>query len=198
MLKRSKYKKLQIGKKRYCQASQDSSAIFLLIGLVLVSSLVTIKNNSHIIYNKFLIGKHFSFGDLRYDSISEELELDNNKQSLRVGSIDELKNTDFTKIDNYASSVHYDGTSVFELASLLSRYTKTEAEKARIIYSWITYNITYDVSTYLSGNYGDLSSQETLKTRKGVCSGFANLYKAFAKAIGLDVVVVDGYAKRMF
>lgn len=196
MLKRNKYKKLKIGKKKYYQASQNRSAVFLLIGLIFISTLINLLKNSQFIYNKLPISNHFSFNDLGYDYISEKLEVDNNnKQSLRVGSINELKNTDFAKIDNYASSVHYNGTSVFELASLLSHYTKSEAEKARIIYSWITHNISYDVSNYLSGNYGNGSPQETLKTRKGLCSGFANLYKSLAKAMGLDVVVIDGYAK---
>jgi transglutaminase/protease-like cytokinesis protein 3 len=196
MFKRSKHKKLKNSKKKYRQASQDNSATFLLIGLVFISTLITLKSNGRFIYNKTPIYNHLPLSKSDYNSIQEILEVDdNNKQPLRVGSIDELKNTDFTKIDNYASSVRYEGTSVFELASLLSRYTKTEAEKARIIYSWITYNITYDVSAYLSGNYGDLSPQEILKTRKSVCSGFANLYQALAKAMELDVVVVDGYAK---
>ncbi|PSM48468.1 hypothetical protein C7Y66_14235 [Chroococcidiopsis sp. CCALA 051] len=196
MLKRSKSKQLKIAQKKYYRTSQSSSAFFLLIGLIFVSTIVTLKNNSQFTYNKSKIDELFSFDNLDRNSISKKMEVDNNhKQILKVGSIDELKNTDFNRIDNYASSVRYDGTSVFELASLLSPYTKTEAEKARIIYSWITYNIAYDVSAYLSGNYGDLSPPEILKTRKGVCSGFANLYEALAKAMGLDVAVVDGYAK---
>ena len=196
MLKRSKHKKWRSGTTKYSRTSQDNSAIFLLVGLIFTSALIALNNKPQFITNKLPIKTPSHIINLDSDYSQKTLEVDNNdNQSIIIGSVDELKNTDFNKIDNYASSVRYNGTSVFELASLLSRYTKTEAEKARIIYSWITYNITYDVSAFLSGDYRNLNTQEILKTRTGVCSGFASLYKDLAKAMGLDVVVVDGYAK---
>ena len=196
MLKGSKHKKWRSGKNKYSRTSKNNSASFLLIGLIFTSALIALNNKSQVIPNKLPIQTPFHVVNLDSDYSQKTLEVDNNdNQSIIIGSVDDLKSTDFNKIDNYASSVHYNGISVFELASLLSRYTKTEAEKARIIYSWITYNITYDVSAFLSGDYRNLNTQEILKTRTGVCSGFASLYKDLAKAMGLDVVVVDGYAK---
>lgn len=197
MLRKRKYRKLKFNKKKYYQTHKNKSNTILILGLIFISALISLKNNPKFIYT-LQKNNYSNPSSLDYKSIQEIWETDNNnrnKQSIAIGSINEFKNINFTKIDNYASSIRYHGTSVLKLASLLSSYPKTEAEKARIIYSWIAYNISYDVPAYLSGNYGDLSPEGVLKTRKGVCSGYADLYKALAKAMGLDVVVVEGYAK---
>ncbi len=102
---------------------------------------------------------------------------------------------DFALTDKRGASLNYNGVSVTQLASLLSQYASTEAEKARIIYSWISYHIDYDVPAYLSGQYGDVTPEGVLRSRKGVCSGYATLYKALANAMGLEAVIISGYAK---
>ena len=166
--------------------------MFLILGLISVSALIALKNNSHYAYNQLPRDAYSNSSNLNYKFSSKILTKDN--EFILPGS-DEFKNVDFSKIDNYASSIRYDGTSVSELASLLSHYAVTEAEKARIIYSWIAYNVTYDLPAFYSGNYGDLSPQGVLKTRKGVCSGYADLYESLARAMGLDVAVIEGYSK---
>ncbi len=198
MVKERKHKEWQGKNKKSYQTSKDNSTVSLIVGLFLISALIAFKNNPQLIYTILPKDSYFSPGILEHKFSEKILSSDNNNennQSVIAGAAEEFRTTNFTKIDKYASSVRYDGTSIFELASLLSHYARTEAEKARIIYSWIAYNITYDVPAYLSGNYGDLSPQGVLKSRRGVCSGYANLYKALARAMGLDVVVVDGYAK---
>ncbi|WP_013322993.1 transglutaminase domain-containing protein [Gloeothece verrucosa] len=112
-----------------------------------------------------------------------------------AGSSQTVNALNYDTIDQSAFSISYDGSSVSELAAILSQYATTQAEKARIIYAWITHNIAYDVSAYFSGDYGDVSAQGVLKNRRGVCSGYANLYQALAKAMGLETVVIEGYAK---
>ena len=101
----------------------------------------------------------------------------------------------FDHIDRKAFSIKYTGKSVSELASILSQYATSEAEKARIIYTWVADNIAYDVKGFLSGYYGDLSPQGVLRKRTGVCTGHANLYQALAQQMGLKAVVLEGYAK---
>lgn len=196
MVKQRQHKQWKANKKRYSR-SQDNSTKFLIFGLLVLSTTIALKNNSQLPHRSLL--KDYSYNLSNLDEIRQKSSPTDNNDKNRdfaiAGSIDDFKDIDFTKIDNYASSVRYEGSSVSELASLLSRYATTEAEKARIIYSWIAYNITYDVPAYLSGNYGDLSPQGILKSRKGVCSGYANLYKALAVAMGLDAVTVEGYAK---
>ena len=191
MLNKHKYKKLKFNNKKH-QIFKGNFSTFLLTGLVSVSALIAFINNPQLKYTGASKNDYFSSTSLNYKARQGLLETE---KFIIAGSTDELKTTDFAKIDEHAFSIRYDGTSVWELASLLSPYAKTEAEKARIIYSWIAHNISYDVPALLSGNYGDLTPEGVLKTRKGVCSGYADLYKSLARAMGLDVTVIEGYSK---
>ena len=115
--------------------------------------------------------------------------------SIRVGNAENLQQYDYSSIDNFGASTRYNGTSIKELARILSSNAKTDLAKARMIYAWIAHHIAYDVSGYLSGNYGDVSPEGVLRSRKAVCSGYANLYKALAQKMGLESFVIEGYAK---
>ena len=115
-------------------------------------------------------------------------------QSLTVGAKTQLRDN-FTAIDSQAQILNYTGNSIQELAKLLTTQAPTEAEKARIIYSWLAYHIIYDVPAYESGNYGDVSPESVLRNRTTVCSGYANLYAALAQAMGLEAEVIVGYGK---
>ena len=198
MIGQRKHRQWKNKNKIFYQSPKNKSTLFLILEIAFWLALIslTIKNRQQFLQNNFVKQNYFHLDELKTKISSKISDIDSiNKTSVIAGSSNELKTTDFKTIDNYASAVHYEGNSVVELASLLSRYAKTEPEKARIIFSWIAYNIIYDVPAYLSGNYGDLSPEGVLQSRKGVCSGYANLYKALAKAMNLDVVVVEGYAK---
>lgn len=110
-----------------------------------------------------------------------------------------LQNQKFTGIDNKARSIQYTGNSVEELANILSSYATTEEEKARIIYTWITHNISYDVvalqNLFDRNIYPDVKVETVLTTRSTICSGYANLYQQLAQYMGLKSVIVIGYAK---
>ncbi|TVQ45098.1 MAG: hypothetical protein EA365_08490 [Gloeocapsa sp. DLM2.Bin57] len=98
-------------------------------------------------------------------------------------------------MDQQAKSIKYNGTSVSELARLLSAHATTDLEKARIIYTWLAVNIAYDVQGYYTGEYGDLTPEGVLKRRQAVCSGYANLYQALSQEMGLESFIISGYAK---
>ncbi|BFM41140.1 transglutaminase domain-containing protein [Synechocystis sp. LKSZ1] len=106
-----------------------------------------------------------------------------NPQSLNLSNAEQL--------DQFAQNLTYSGTSVSELAALLSPQARTDAEKARLAYSWITQHIGYDVTL----NRDDLSPEGVLQRRKTICGGYANLYQALAKEMGLQAVIIEGYAK---
>ncbi len=99
-------------------------------------------------------------------------------------------------IDQYALAAPDSAEqSIKALASYLGSSAQDDFEKARAIYRWITGNIAYDFAGYLSKNYGDQSADAVLKRRTGVCSGYANLFQALGKAMGLQVEVVEGWSK---
>ena len=68
-------------------------------------------------------------------------------------------------------------TSVKMLAAYLVKPARNEHEKVRAIFRWVTENIAYDTDGYFSGQYGDLSPDGVLKSRRAVCDGYAALFK---------------------
>ena len=118
---------------------------------------------------------------------------------IQPGDSVKLARQDFSEIDFIAQKLNYSGSSVTELAELLSRNAVTESDKARIIYAWITQHITYDIAAYneaiANDKYPDVSPTKVLRDRTTICSGYSNLYQALAERMGLDGAIVIGYAK---
>lgn len=183
------YHEWQNKRRRKSKKRQANTAGFWLLSLVLLSGYVYYSSEQQF-FSSELINKLIT----QPKNFSQEW-LKSSFADFKPGTANQLKNINYKEIDARASSLQYDGTSVKELAALLSSSATTEAEKARIIYSWIAFNIAYDAPGYFSGDYGDLSPEGVLKTRQAVCSGYADLYKALANAMGLDAVVIEGYAK---
>ncbi len=148
------YQQWQSKNKKPPKAPKANFSVILILGFIFISASLSLKTNFTFIHN--ILSKNIPFSPVSLDAIRHKIFEDDgntkNKDSITIGSLSDFKHTNFTKIDNYASSIRYEGNSVFELASLLSRSANTKAEKARIIYSWIAYNIAYDLPAYLSGN----------------------------------------------
>jgi len=102
----------------------------------------------------------------------------------------------FAEIDKHALSVPKSAlSSVEELAAYLIEPAKTDLEKVRSIFIWITDNIAYDTNAYFSGRYGDLSAAGVLKSGKSICSGYSALFQSLCNSADLEVVTITGYAK---
>lgn len=131
-------------------------------------------------------------------SLSEELVTEINEPII-IGDDAQVFEGDFTSIDQQAQKIVYSGNSVAELAQLLNQYATTDLEKARLIYSWITHNISYDVEAlnnlFNNNIYPDVSTHNVLINRSTICSGYANLYQQLAEKMGLKSIVILGYAK---
>jgi hypothetical protein len=104
--------------------------------------------------------------------------------------------TDYAKIDKQSASVPKNLKTAEEIAGYLTRNLTTPAEKSRAIYFWISNNIRYDMSLVYS-NKSVSSTQElvdeALKTRKGVCANYAELFKACCASVGVKSYVITGY-----
>lgn len=86
--------------------------------------------------------------------------------------------------------------SIDALAEYLTKPAKTDREKARAIFRWLTDRVAYNADDFLAGRPpGDNSAGAVLKTRKSVCAGYAALFEALARKAGLEVVTVPGSAK---
>ncbi len=102
---------------------------------------------------------------------------------------------DFKKLDEIAFNFPDKYKSVEALTEALVSHANNEIQKTRIIYSWVAGHIKYDDKSYNSGKFGDLTAAGVLKSRKAVCTGYANLFKEMCDVAGLEAVKVTGYAK---
>jgi hypothetical protein len=85
--------------------------------------------------------------------------------------------------------------SIEDIAFYINRSARTDLEKARAVYVWMTDNVSYDDESFNSGDFGDNSAENVLRTRLAVCAGFANLFTEIAIKTGIEAVTVSGYAK---
>ena len=85
--------------------------------------------------------------------------------------------------------------SIDDIAEYIYRSARTDLEKARAVYVWMTDNISYNDDDFNSGNFGDNSAENVLRTRTAVCAGFADLFKEIAVKTGIEAITIIGYAK---
>ena len=102
---------------------------------------------------------------------------------------------DHRRIDAYAlaAPASVEG-SVEQLARYLDRGARTQEEKARAIYRWLTDRIAYDEEGFRSGHAAQ-DSGSALSQRKAVCAGFSALYLELANKMGLQAERVTGLSK---
>ena len=81
-------------------------------------------------------------------------------------------------------------TQTEELADEICADSDTDAEKVQAIYNWMIVNFEYDYDYQTILQYFDV--RRTLRTRKGVCYDFANLFAALCRSQNIPCYVVDG------
>ncbi|MFC1952614.1 transglutaminase domain-containing protein [Chloroflexota bacterium] len=117
-------------------------------------------------------------------------------QAIIPGSASTIDKSAFQALDQYAvGTPELVAISVDSLAAYLVQPAKNGFEKTRVIYRWITHNISYDFSAYLTGNYRSTNADNVLISRSSICAGYSGLFYALAKSAGLEVVTINGWAK---
>jgi len=112
------------------------------------------------------------------------------------GSTLNIDRSAFPAIDQHALGTPDSlAKSIDSLAAYLVQPAKNDLEKARAIYRWITQNISYDFSAYLTKNYSSTKARDVLVSRSSVCQGYSSLFNALADSAGLEVVTISGWAK---
>jgi transglutaminase/protease-like cytokinesis protein 3 len=119
---------------------------------------------------------------------------------------------DFSTIDRYAAMT--DATTVDALTFKLTASYKTDLEKVRAIFRWITEHIEYNTTVLAKTRKTAMVSYEepddtsavlkpltervaqiVLQKRKSVCEGYAKLFKSLCDHAGIRSEVICGYAK---
>ncbi|MFI2742490.1 transglutaminase domain-containing protein [Zhouia sp. PK063] len=93
---------------------------------------------------------------------------------------------------------------IWELTNYAKDNFKANEQIARFFYYWIGSNIKYDSNTLQGRKNGSISDEEVKKNqnvfnvfnnRKGICEGYANLFKWFMDQFDIETVVIIGYIR---
>lgn len=90
-------------------------------------------------------------------------------------------------------------TTTNGIARYINSNFKTETEKIRAVFYWTTTNISYDVPNMFEPNQLDSPQEKiekTLKSRKGVCIHYAEIFKDIANKLGLKTYIISGYTRQ--
>ena len=105
---------------------------------------------------------------------------------------------DYHRADSVALAVPARvGESVDSIALYLGRDLTSNEERARAIFRWVTENIDYDAGAFYGSRLGiPLQTPEAvLRRRRAVCDGYAALVWALGHELGLEVTIIEGWAK---
>ncbi|MEL1239609.1 transglutaminase domain-containing protein [Flavobacterium flavipallidum] len=85
------------------------------------------------------------------------------------------------------------------IAKFISDNFKTDSDKIRAVFYWTTINISYDVPNMFVPNQLESPQEKiekTLKTRKGVCIHYAEVFNDISNKIGIKSRIIEGYTKQ--
>jgi len=85
--------------------------------------------------------------------------------------------------------------SVERLVSYLTNGAKSDTEKARAIFRWITANIAFDASAMRTTNPLKVDVERILREKRTVCMGYSEIFYILGRAAGLEVERIQGFAK---
>ncbi|MBP6024110.1 transglutaminase domain-containing protein [Ferruginibacter sp.] len=103
---------------------------------------------------------------------------------------------DFKAIDEFVKKLGtLDSMNMGTISNLLTKNYEDKTDKARAIFDWIAYNISYDYKVARSGGTEKNSSTEVLLYRKGTSAGYANLFQDMCSSAGIRCLTVDGFVK---
>lgn len=112
-----------------------------------------------------------------------------------------IAQSDFTDIDNRAKNIGFSPKN--ELAKNITTGFKTDIEKIRALYIWVTENISYDFELleneelqtefYISE---ENVIDKTLERKKAICSGYSLLFKKLCTDLGIECETVGGFSKQ--
>nr|WP_319564375.1 transglutaminase domain-containing protein [uncultured Rhodoferax sp.] len=113
-----------------------------------------------------------------------------------VGPVQVLSSNQRAAIDTYTDAAPTSITqSVAALAAYLSGVGPDDLSRARALYRWVTKNINYDVEGLRSGKPGNQNPDAVLQRRLAVCEGYVRLGESIGRAMGLDILGINGWSK---
>jgi hypothetical protein len=107
----------------------------------------------------------------------------------------------YDEIDKSFGTISTMSSNAAILANLLKSITKdivSDKMKAHALFKWITLNISYDTESVDKGLYSHKQNPiDVVNNKKGVCSGFSNLYKQLCIESDVECKVISGITKKV-
>ncbi|HBE19286.1 MAG TPA: hypothetical protein DEG17_20795 [Cyanobacteria bacterium UBA11149] len=82
--------------------------------------------------------------------------------------------------------------SIKSVAEYIDKKEPNPYLKIKALHDYVISRVTYDLDVLKTGRRPRQDAQTVFLTHKGVCEGYANLFKALGQAIGIDVVYILG------
>jgi hypothetical protein len=86
-------------------------------------------------------------------------------------------------------------TSLERVAAYVREREASPYQRIKALHDWLADRIAYDAEALADGRIPPQRAASVFSDRKGVCAGYANLFKAMAQVTGDEVVVVVGDAR---
>ncbi|KAI5783033.1 hypothetical protein FPQ18DRAFT_358681 [Pyronema domesticum] len=106
-----------------------------------------------------------------------------------------LRHRDFSAADAHAAYNH-PKTNLQDLAYSLTSPFPSATDKARVIFTYLHYNVAYDWAGFKGHTKkGPQDAMSVLRSGLSVCQGYAELFLALAQHSGLEAALVTGHGK---
>lgn len=106
------------------------------------------------------------------------------------------RNADFRIVDNYVKSLGaLDTLNAGTISYIVTKKFPDNQDKARAIFDWIAYNISFDCKGAKKNGNEKTNSDDVLKLRKTNASGYSALFQDMCSAVKIRCLTVDGYLK---
>jgi transglutaminase/protease-like cytokinesis protein 3 len=105
-------------------------------------------------------------------------------------------NGDYKIVDDYVKSLgSLDTLNMGTISYIVTKKFSSNTDKARAIFDWIAYNISFDCKAARNNGNEKMSSDVVLKTRKANANGYASLFQDMCSVVKIRCLTVDGYVK---
>lgn len=91
-------------------------------------------------------------------------------------------------------SIRSEDAAVISIAQQLTANSANDYDKAAALHDWVCSYLYYDEDGLSSDITIPYQATEVIKNQKAVCLGFATLYAALCRSLGIPCNVVSGYA----
>jgi len=115
-------------------------------------------------------------------------------------SLKAQKNNEYSVIDKAMVQIPDSLTKTTQgIADYVKLNFSKPTDQSRAIFIWIAKNIQYDIDNMFAINFYQKTNEiidKVLKTRKGICMSYAELFNDIANKVGVKTYVISGYTKQ--